>query len=161
MNARLAATPEDTPFATTVLNVSEADETPAAAPSAETLQLEPGTVLDGRYRVVRRVGRGGFGTAVLVEDMVVNEEIILKFLHASLAANERVIKSFIRELRYARKITHENVIRIYDFLFVGGAYAISMEYFPSHTLAAEGLPLLLPRGLKIMDDICKGMKSTS
>ena len=157
VNARLAATPEDTPFATTVLNVSEADETPAAAPSAETLQLEPGTVLDGRYRVVRRVGRGGFGTAVLVEDMVVNEEIILKFLHASLAANERVIKSFIRELRYARKITHENVIRIYDFLFVGGAYAISMEYFPSHTLAAEGLPLLLPRGLKIMDDICKGM----
>jgi len=157
VNARLAATPEDTPYATTVLNVSEADETPAAVPSPETLQLEPGTVLDGRYRVVRRVGRGGFGTAVLVEDMVVNEEIILKFLHASLAANERVIKSFIRELRYARKITHENVIRIYDFLFVGGAYAISMEYFPSHTLAAEGLPLPLLRGLKIMDDICKGM----
>jgi len=157
VNARLAATPEDTPYATTVLNVSEADEMSAAPPSPEALQLEPGMVLDGRYRVVRRVGRGGFGTAVLVEDMVVNEEIILKFLHASLAANERVIKSFIRELRYARKITHENVIRIYDFLFVGGAYAISMEYFPSHTLAAEGLPLPLPRGLKIMDDICKGM----
>jgi HEAT repeat protein len=157
VNALLAATPEDTPYATTMLNVSEADEMSAAVPSAETLQLEPGTVLDGRYRVVRRVGRGGFGTAVLVEDMVVNEEIILKFLHASLAANERVIKSFVRELRYARKITHENVIRIYDFLFVGGAYAISMEYFPSHTLASESLPLLLPRGLKIMDDICQGM----
>jgi serine/threonine-protein kinase len=155
--ARLTATPEDTPYTTTVLNVSKTDDTPASPPSTEALQLEPGTVLDGRYRVVRRVGRGGFGTAVLVEDMVVNEEIILKFLHASLAANERVIKSFIRELRYARKITHENVIRIYDFLSVGGAYAISMEYFPSHTLASEGLPLLLPRGLKIMDDICKGM----
>jgi serine/threonine-protein kinase len=114
-------------------------------------------LLDGRYRVVQRVGRGGFGTAILVEDLVVNEAIILKFLHASLAEDERVIKSFIRELRYARRITHENVIRIYDFLSVSGAYAISMEYFPSHTLAAEALPLPLPRGLKIMDAICQGM----
>src|SRR6266699_1873975 len=146
-----------TPFATTVVSVCGASPVSAAVPNSEALQLEPGTVLDGRYRVVRRVGKGGFGIAVLVEDMVVNEEIILKFLHASLAADTRLIKGFIRELRYARKITHENVIRIYDFLFVGGAYAISMEYFPSHTLAAEGLPLPLPRGLKIMDDICKGM----
>jgi serine/threonine-protein kinase len=92
-----------------------------------------------------------------VEDLVVNEEIILKFLHASLAADDVVIKRFVHELRYARKITHENVIRIYDFLSVGGAYAISMEYFLSHTLAAEHLPLPVPRGLQIMDAICRGM----
>lgn len=146
-----------THYATTRLE-APADAAESTAPRGmEALQLEPGTLLDGRYRVVQRVGRGGFGTAVLVEDMVVNEAIILKFLHASLAEDERVIKSFIRELRYARRITHENVIRIYDFLSVGGAYAISMEYFPSHTLAAEVLPLSLPRGLTIMDAICKGM----
>jgi serine/threonine-protein kinase len=153
-----AATDSDcTPYATTVVNVSETGPVAAAPPGSEALQLEPGTVLDGRYRVVRRVGRGGFGTAVLVEDMVVNEEIILKFLHASLAADARLIKGFIRELRYARKITHENVIRIYDFLSVSGAFAISMEYFPSHTLASESLPLPIPRGLNIISDICKGM----
>jgi serine/threonine-protein kinase len=153
-----AATDSDcTPYATTVVNVSETGPVAATPPGSEALQLEPGTVLDGRYRVVRRVGRGGFGTAVLVEDMVVNEEIILKFLHASLAADARLIKGFIRELRYARKITHENVIRIYDFLSVSGAYAISMEYFPSHTLASESLPLPIPRGLNIISDICKGM----
>jgi serine/threonine-protein kinase len=139
------------------VNASATSPAAATPPGSEALQLEPGTVLDGRYRVVRRVGRGGFGTAVLVEDMVVNEEIILKFLHASLAADARLIKGFIRELRYARKITHENVIRIYDFLSVSGAYAISMEYFPSHTLASESLPLPIPRGLNIISDICKGM----
>jgi serine/threonine-protein kinase len=144
-------------YVTTVVNVSGASPVPAAFPNTETLQLEPGVVLDGRYRVVRRVGKGGFGIAVLVEDMVVNEEIILKFLHAALAADERLIHGFIRELRYARKITHENVIRIYDFLCVGGAYAISMEYFPSHTLAAESLPMPIPRGLNIISDICKGI----
>jgi len=146
-----------TPYATTVLRASGVSPVSATPSSAEALQLEPGTVLDGRYRVVRRVGKGGFGIAVLVEDLVVNEEIILKFLHASLAADTRLIKGFIRELRYARKITHENVIRIYDFLSVGGAYAISMEYFPSHTLSSEALPLPIPRGLTIIGDICKGM----
>ena len=157
MDVEGATDSDFTPYATTVVSTSGASPVSAAPPSFEALQLEPGTVLDGRYRVVRRVGRGGFGIAVLVEDMVVNEEIILKFLHASLAADARLIKGFIRELRYARKITHENVIRIYDFLSVGGAYAISMEYFLSHTLSSEALPLPIPRGLNIIGDICKGM----
>ena len=48
-----------------------------------------------------------------------------------------MMKRFVHELRYSRKITHQNVIRIYDFLYVRGNYAISMEYFPSHTLGGE------------------------
>jgi len=157
MGVEVATDSDFTPFATTVVSMAGASPVSATPSSSEALQLEPGTVLDGRYRVVRRVGKGGFGIAVLVEDLVVNEEIILKFLHASLAADTRLIKGFIRELRYARKITHENVIRIYDFLCVGGAYAISMEYFPSHTLSSEARPLSIPRGLNIIGDICKGM----
>jgi HEAT repeat protein len=157
MDVEEAQDSDVTPYATTVVTRSGASPVSAATPSSETLQLEPGAVLDGRYRVVRRVGRGGFGIAILVEDLVVKEEIILKFLHASLAADARLIKGFIRELRYARKITHENVIRIYDFLSIGGAYAISMEYFPSHTLSSEAMPLAIPRGLNIIGDICQGM----
>jgi serine/threonine protein kinase len=48
-----------------------------------------------------------------------------------------MMKRFVHELRYSRKITHRNVIRIFDFVSLGGNYAISMEYFPSHTLGAE------------------------
>jgi serine/threonine-protein kinase len=76
-----------TPYASTVINESGARPASVVAPGAEALQLEPGTVLTGRYRVVRRVGSGGFGTAVLIEDMVVNEEIILQFLHASMTSS--------------------------------------------------------------------------
>jgi serine/threonine-protein kinase len=122
--------------------------------------LEPGTVLAERYRVMRRVGKGAFGIVLLVEDQVVHEEIILKFLAPHLAADDNVIKRFIHELRYARKITHGNVIRIYDFLTFGNAYAISMEYFPSHTLASEverGIPIEIPRALKMLRDINRGM----
>lgn len=123
--------------------------------------LEPGYLLMGRYRVIRRVGKGGFGAVVLVEDTVVGEEIILKFLNREVALDENMIKRFIHELRYARRITHENVIRIHDFLMLGKSYAISMEYFPSHSLTEEMQhgPLPVKRGLKVIWDICRGMSA--
>jgi serine/threonine-protein kinase len=122
--------------------------------------LEPGMVLVDRYRVIRRIGQGGFSTVFLVEDMMVREEVILKILNPQVALDDNMIKRFIHELRYARRVTHENVIRIYDFVAIGGAYAISMEYFPSHSLEDElqdGKPLALKRGLKIIWDICRGV----
>ena len=70
------------------------------------------------------------------------------------------MQRFVHELRYSRKITHKNVIRIYDFLCIQGNYAISMEYFPSHTLASEVLndkPLELRRAMQFGIDICTGM----
>jgi len=74
---------------------------------------------------------------VLVEDEIVGERLILKFLNPNVSSDEEMMKRFVHELRYSRKITHRNVIRIFDFVSLGGNYAISMEYFPSHTLGAE------------------------
>ncbi len=126
----------------------------------DAAELTPGQVLGDRYRVIKKVGEGGFGKVVLVEDMAINEEIILKFLNPQLAADENMIKRFIHELRYARKITHENVIRIYDFITFGKSSTISMEYFDSHSLGAElkgGKRLDIARGVQIMIEVCKGL----
>ena len=71
-----------------------------------------------------------------------------------------MMKRFVHELRYSRKITHKNVIRIYDFLYMRGNYAISMEYFPGHTLGSEIVnekPLPLPRAIQYGIDIATGM----
>jgi len=122
--------------------------------------LVPGMVLAERYRVVRQIGQGGFGTVVLVEDTMVSEQLILKFLNPHMAADNHMIKRFIHELRYARRVTHENVIRIHDFLRIEKAYAISMEYFPSHSLSAEmprHTPMDPQRALRILWYICRGM----
>ena len=94
-------------------------------------------MVEGRYKYIDKIGKGAFGTVLLMEDTVVDERLILKFLNPNVAEDEEVMKRFVHELRYSRKITHQNVIRIYDFLFIQGNYAISMEYFPSHTLGAE------------------------
>ncbi len=99
--------------------------------------LKTGDLIEGRYQYIEKIGKGAFGTVVLVEDKVVDERLILKFLNPNVSQDEEMMKRFVHELRYSRKITHRNVIRIYDFLCLGGNYAISMEYFPSHTLGAE------------------------
>src|SRR5712691_6923186 len=121
--------------------------------------LEPGHMLVERYRVIRRVGKGGFGAVILVEDTEVGEEIILKFLNREVALDDNMIERFKHELRYARRITQENVIRIHELLTLKKSYAISMEYFSSHSLSDELKqgPLSLKRGIKIVWDICKGI----
>ncbi len=140
-------------------------EAAAAVRAADSARLDiqtlrSGDIIEGRYRYLERIGRGAFGTVLLMEDTVVDERLILKFLNPNVATDEEVMKRFVHELRYSRKITHRNVIRIYDFLFIQGNYAISMEYFPSHTLAAEFTgekPLELKRALQFGIDICTGM----
>ena len=122
--------------------------------------LKSGDIIDGRYKYIDRIGRGAFGTVLLMEDTVVDERLILKFLNPNVSQDEEVMKRFVHELRYSRKITHKNVIRIYDFLLIQGIYAISMEYFPSHTLGGEIVnekPMELRRALGFGCDICTGM----
>ncbi|HUD96439.1 MAG TPA: HEAT repeat domain-containing protein, partial [Woeseiaceae bacterium] len=123
-------------------------------------KLQPGEVIDGRYKYLEKIGKGAFGTVLLMQDQVVDEKLILKFLNPNVSSDEEMMKRFVHELRYSRKITHRNVIRIYDFLHLQGAYAISMEYFPSHTLTGEmpdSKPMSFDKALKYSYDIATGM----
>jgi len=121
--------------------------------------LKPGDVLEGRYKFVQKIGKGAFGTVLLMEDTVVDERLVLKFLNPNVSQDEEMMKRFVHELRYSRKITHRNVIRIYDFLYIRGNYAISMEYFPSHTLGNEVNETALPlaKAVRYAADIATGM----
>jgi serine/threonine-protein kinase len=132
----------------------------AAAARLDIQTLKSGDIIEGRYKYIDRIGRGAFGTVLLMEDTVVDERLILKFLNPNVSQDEEVMKRFVHELRYSRKITHKNVIRIYDFLYIQGLYAISMEYFPSHTLGSEVVndkPIELQRALQFGIDMCTGM----
>jgi HEAT repeat protein len=136
-----------------------------AAASGEQIgdlaSIQPGQVLGGRYKIIRELGCGGFGTVLRVEDQMVGEEIALKLINPQLVQDESATSRFIHEVRYARRVAHENVIRVYDFLMVGGFYAISMEYFPSHPLARRirhGIHRRPAEGLKFIRDVARGMQ---
>ena len=124
--------------------------------------LEPETLLADRFRVIRRIGGGGFGTVYRVEDVAVNEEIVLKVLSPHLSLDESMIRRFVQELRLSRRITHRNVIRIHDLLDLDGAHAISMEYFAGADLGSvlrrEG-PFPLPRLLPIARQMLEGLEA--
>jgi HEAT repeat protein/tRNA A-37 threonylcarbamoyl transferase component Bud32 len=122
--------------------------------------LRTGDVIEDRYSYIEKIGKGAFGTVILVEDTVVGERLILKFLNANIANDDEMLQRFVHELRFSRKITHKNVIRIYDFLKLSGSYAISMEYFASHTLGAEtagNQPLPFATAAGWTQDIATGM----
>jgi len=139
----------------------EQEEVAAMAPAVlDIAQLEPGDVVDGRYKFIEKIGKGAFGTVLLMQDQVVDERLILKFLNPNFSSDEEMMKRFVHELRYSRMITHKNVIRIYDFLHLQGAYAISMEYFPSHTLSGElpdSKPMAFEKALQYSMDMATGM----
>lgn len=133
---------------------------PVAMPILDITTLQPDDVIDGRYRYIEKIGKGAFGTVLLMEDEVVDEQLILKFLNPNVSSDEEMMKRFVHELRYSRKITHRNIIRIYDFLKLQGCFAISMEYFPSHTLSGEipdSKPMDLKKALRFSKDMATGM----
>ncbi len=140
--------------------VDEAAPGAAATSVLDVSKLTPGDVIDGRYKYLEKIGKGAFGTVLLMQDEVVDEQLILKFLNPNISSDEEMLKRFVHELRYSRKITHRNVIRIYDFLSLQGCYAISMEYFPSHTLSGEipdNKPMDIEKALQFSRDMATGM----
>ncbi|MCH8865946.1 MAG: HEAT repeat domain-containing protein [Proteobacteria bacterium] len=146
---------------TAVSAPATSDVAPTPQPQVlDITKLKPGDVIDGRYKYIEKIGKGAFGTVLLMEDQIVDERLILKFLNPNISTDEEMMKRFVHELRYSRMITHRNVIRIYDFLYLQGSYAISMEYFPSHTLSGEipnSKPMNIARALKFSRDMVTGM----
>lgn len=122
--------------------------------------LPIGTRLLDRFAVLRRIGGGGFGAVYLVEDVIVREELVLKILNPQLSMDQNMVRRFVQELKFTRRITHPNVIRIYDLLDLGNAHAISMEHFPSRDLGSilrerEVLPVATT--LRIATQVCEGL----
>ncbi len=122
-------------------------------------ELKPGDRWMERFHIVREIGRGAMGRVMLVNDEAVGEQLVLKFMHPELTADGKARERFLRELKYSRKISHPNVIRIHDFLIKDGLSAISMEYFESVGLdqLIKDDKLDTDRSLKILHQVCGGL----
>ena len=139
-----------------------AHATPAQQRLLNFQKLEPGTMVNERFKVVRYIGGGGFGTVYLVEDTVVHEDLVLKILSPQLSLDESMIRRFVQELRLTRRISHRNVIRIYDMVDLGGAHAISMEHFDARDLgqvAREDGPIPVERAVAIVQQVLEGLEA--
>jgi len=110
--------------------------------------------------VMNEIGRGAMGRVMLATDEMVGEPIILKFMHPELTAEEASRERFLREVRYSRKVSHPNVIRVHDMLFHEGLSAISMEFFESRGIdeyLKEKKHFETDEALRILLQVANGM----
>ncbi|HEY3743717.1 MAG TPA: serine/threonine-protein kinase [Bryobacteraceae bacterium] len=94
----------------------------------------PGTLVNGRYRIVGLLGRGGMGEVYRATDLTLAQPVALKFLPEA-GVTERVLERFHAEVRIARQVSHPNICRVYDIGEVDGQPFISMEYVDGEDLA--------------------------
>jgi serine/threonine-protein kinase len=126
-----------------------------------TLARPPvGQLLDGRYRVESHVARGGMATVYLGTDTRLDRLVALKIMHAELASDEDFVRRFVGEARSVARLSHPNVVAVYDQGADGRTLYLAMEYVPGQTLRA----LLNERGrlgpreaLDIMDGVLAGL----
>ena len=97
---------------------------------------EPGTIIDGRYRVVSRIGSGGMADVYLAEDLQLGRQVALKILHRRFAEDQEFVERFRREASSAAGLSHPNVVNVFDRGETEGTYYIAMEYLPGESLKA-------------------------
>jgi serine/threonine protein kinase len=116
---------------------------PAAAGGLPALRAG-GKVGPGRFTLIKELGRGGMGVVWLAQDIHLGEQVALKFLPPEVAADPVALNDLRRETVRSHRLTHPNIIRIYDFhQQPDGVAFISMEYVDGPTLSA--LRLQQPR----------------
>jgi len=91
-------------------------------------ELSTGTTFAGRYQIIEELGRGGMGRVYKVYDTEIKEKIALKLLKPEIGVDQDTIERFRNEIKFARKIGHRNVCKMYDLNKEEGAYYITMEY---------------------------------
>jgi len=96
--------------------------------------LEEGAVLAGRYQIVETLGEGGMGAVYKAKDLELDRMVALKVIRPELAKNPAIIDRFKQELLLSHRVTHRNVIRIYDLSEGDGVKFITMEYIEGRDL---------------------------
>jgi len=131
----------------------------------ETLQtpmveLAIGSTFAKRYQIIEELGRGGMGSVYKVLDKEIGERVALKLLKPEIASDERMIERFRNELKFARKITHKNVCRMYDLSKEKKTPYITMEYVSGEDLKSSLRrmgPLSAGKSIHIAKQVCEGL----
>ena len=91
-------------------------------------------VLDRRYELLERVGGGGMADVYKAQDRLLDRPVAVKILHAQFQSDEEFIEKFHREAQAAARLSHPNIVNIYDVGASGDDHYIVMEYVPGRTL---------------------------
>lgn len=150
--------------ATTALDPSgQPQRLTAAASGGMTLsEVAPGSLLGERFEILSTLGAGGMGVVYKVRDRELDDLVALKMLRSDVWGDREQLDRLKSELKLARKITHPNVLRTFDFGEIDGIPFITMEYVRGITLRYlldENQRLPYSAGLRIARQLCRGLEA--
>ena len=134
---------------------------------AKTIEVAPassGMMADGeRYKIVKEIGRGGFGTVFLARDTRLRRDVAIKRLHLNKANTDEVaaLRMFEREAQIIAGLNHPGIVQVYDLEDAPDGYRIIMEYVKGQSLEAhlesKGGQLSESEAVSIFTQICEAM----
>ncbi|MGA9984873.1 MAG: protein kinase, partial [Acidobacteriaceae bacterium] len=146
---------------TAAASSSRAGRTPAAGSGSES-ELEPGTVLAARYEILSVLGTGGMGSVYKAQDRELDRQVALKVIRPELARNAAIVDRFKQELRLSHKVTHRNVVRMYDLAEDAGMRFVTMELVAGEdlrTILEEQHKLPADEAVDILQQICLALEA--
>jgi serine/threonine protein kinase len=141
------------------------DTTPSPFGYTKTLiaafeNLQRGSVFAGRYEIIEEIGKGGMGRVFKAFDRQIKEVVALKLLKPEIGFNAKAVERFKNELKFARRIAHPRVCRLYDLGETGLAHYLTMEYVEGEDLKAfirRSGHITTPKAINIARQIAEGL----
>ena len=93
------------------------------------------TLINDRYEVIDRIGRGGMAEVFRARDLLLDREVAVKVLFPENASDPNFVERFRREAQSAAGLNHPNIVGVYDWGQHGSTYFMAMEFVPGNTLA--------------------------
>ncbi|HEY1579890.1 MAG TPA: protein kinase [Terracidiphilus sp.] len=124
--------------------------------------LHPGTILANRYEILSVLGTGGMGSVYKAKDLELDRLVALKVIRPELARNQAIVDRFKQELRLSHKVTHRNVVRLYDLSEDAGMRFVTMELVPGRDLRSlleERGKLPANEAVEIFQQICTALEA--
>lgn len=134
---------------------------PSKARSTET-GVSAGSRLGGRFQILSVLGKGGMGVVYKARDLELDDVVAIKMLRSEALADGDQLERLKSEIKLARRITHPNVLRTFDFGEINGLPFISMEYVRGMTLRflleqSDRIPY--SAALRIARQLCAGLQA--
>ncbi|GAB3265873.1 Stk1 family PASTA domain-containing Ser/Thr kinase [Nocardioides dilutus] len=119
-----------------------------------------GRLLDGRYRISGRIARGGMATVYEAMDLRLDRTVAVKVMHPGLGDDDEFAGRFVSEARSAARLSHPNVVAVYDQGNDDGTVFLAMEMVPGHTLRdtiGKEAPMSASRALALLEPVVSAL----
>jgi beta-lactam-binding protein with PASTA domain/tRNA A-37 threonylcarbamoyl transferase component Bud32 len=126
-----------------------------------TERLEAETVVDGRYRILHRLGSGGMADVYCAQDLQLGRKVALKILYRRFAEDGEFVERFRREASSAAGLQHQHVVAVYDRGEYDGTYYIAMEYLEGRslkTIVQQEAPLAPDRAIDLIIQVLRAAR---